>query len=112
MAEKKQEKIQENKEDLFDILTDEDNADTIVLFDENNKQVEFEQIAVIPFDNNLFAILKPITEMEGVGADEAIVFRLEKDEKNESSVLVAEENEKTAEAVFEEYYKLFDEDAE
>ena len=71
-----EEKKQEEKEavDIVDILLDEDNEDPITLYDENDKAVKFDQVAVIPLNNNLYAILKPIDEMEGVADDEAIVF--------------------------------------
>ena len=55
-------------------LFDENNTDSIVLFDENGESVEFEQIAVVPYKGNVYAILKPVREMEGIAEDEALVF--------------------------------------
>ena len=65
---------------LIDTILDPDNESVITLVNENNEQIQFDQIAVIPFENELYAILKPITYIEGVGADEALVFRLNVEE--------------------------------
>ncbi len=90
-------------------LLDENDLGTIVLYDENDKEVEFEQIAIIPYENEVYAILKPVKEMEGVADDEAIVFLLDADEESED-VLSVVEDDAIIDAVFDAYYKLLDED--
>ena len=50
---------------LLDVLLDEDNDDPITVYDENDKPVRFDQVAIIPFKEKLYAILKPIDEMDG-----------------------------------------------
>lgn len=90
-------------------LLDENDLGTIVLYDENDKEVEFEQIAIIPYENEVYAILKPVKEMEGVADDEAIVFLLDADEDSED-VLSVVEDDAIIDAVFDAYYKLLDED--
>ena len=92
--------------DILDILLDEDNEDPITLYDENDKAVRFDQVAIIPMDNKLYAILKPIDEVEGVADDEAIVFYV--NEEGEEPILEVETDEPTAILVFDEYYKLLD----
>lgn len=92
-------------------LLDENDLGTIVLFDENDKEVEFEQIAIIPYDNEVYAILKPVEEMEGVADDEAIVFLLDADEESDE-VLSVVEDDAIIDAVFDAYYKLLDENDE
>lgn len=92
--------------DLLDVLLDEDNEDPITLYDENNKAYKFDQVAVIPLDEKLYAILKPIDELEGVADDEAIVFAVN-DNDGETSLIV-EIDESIAMRVFDEYYKLID----
>ena len=57
-------------------ILDEDNESPVELFDDKGKSILFDQIAVIPFNNRLYAILKPITKIEGVGDDEALVFEI------------------------------------
>ena len=93
--------------DILDVLLDEDNEDPITLYDENNKSYKFDQVAVIPLDNKLYAILKPIDQMEGVADDEAIVFAINETDDGESSLIV-EIDESIAMRVFDEYYKLLD----
>ncbi len=90
-------------------LLDENDLGTIVLYDENDKEVEFEQIAIIPYNNEVYAILKPLEEMEGVADDEAIVFLLDADEETDE-VLSVVEDENIIDAVFDAYYKLLDEE--
>ena len=101
--------MEEEKKDLsiLDILLDEDNEDPITLYDENNKEIKFDQAAIIPMDEKIYAIMKPIEEIEGVADDEAIVFVVNQTEDGED-VLELETDEPTAIKVFDEYYKLLD----
>ena len=92
-------------------LLDENDLGKIVLYDENDKEVEFEQIAIIPYQNEVYAILKPVEKMEGVADDEAIVFLLDADEESDE-VLSVVEDDAVIDAVFDAYYKLLDEDNE
>ena len=94
--------------DLLDILLDENNDEPISLFDEDDREVKFEQVAVIPDNDKIYAILKPIDELEGVADDEAIVFLADYDEDG-NTVLVVEKDEDTAIRVFYKYYQLLDE---
>lgn len=87
-------------------LLDEENSDNITLYDEEGNELEFEQIAIIPLGDALYAILKPVVLMEGMADDEALVFLI--DEEEEMVSLVADEE--IGAAVFEEYYKLFDDE--
>ncbi|MBR4271016.1 MAG: DUF1292 domain-containing protein [Clostridia bacterium] len=90
-------------------LLDKDNNDPITLYDENEKPVEFEQIAIIPLKDKLYAILKPLHQMDGVADDEAIVFSFEEDDNSEDQLLVMEESDAIIDEVFEIYNKLLDE---
>ena len=94
--------------DILDILLDEENEEPITLYNENDKAIRFDQIAIIPMEEKLFAILKPIDEMEEVAEDEAIVFRVDEKESGESE-LVIETDEALAMRVFDEFYRLLDE---
>jgi len=60
----------------IEMLLDEKNDDNIKLYDENNKETEFEQIAIIPLEDKVYAILKPVTNIEGIEEDEALVFAI------------------------------------
>lgn len=97
----------EQEIDLLDILLDEDNEEPITLYDENSKAIKFDQVAIIPLDDRLFAILKPIDEIPGVADDEAIVFSINENDNGETTLIV-ETDESLAMRVFDEYYKLLD----
>lgn len=94
--------------DILDILLDEDNEDPVTLYDEADKAYKFDQVAIIPLDNKLYAILKPLDDIPGVADDEAIVFAINEKEAGESSLII-ETDESIAMRVFDEYYKLLDE---
>lgn len=70
-----------NKEySVVDMLLDPDNESPISLVNDNGMEILFDQIAVIPYKEKLYAILKPITKIDGVGDDEALVFEINIDE--------------------------------
>lgn len=93
--------------DILDILLDEENRAPIVLVDGNGEEIAFEQIAVIPYDEKLYCVLKPIDHMDAVNDDEAIVFYVDERE-GEEPTLIVETDELKAMDVFEEYYNLLD----
>lgn len=93
--------------DLLDVLLDPDNKAPLYMRDGNGRQLAFEQVAVIPRGSELYCILKPLDRLAGVADDEAIVFRVAKD--GGKDILVVEDDEEAAIAVFDEYAKMFDE---
>ena len=88
----------------IDMLLDENNNDNIKLFNENNEEIEFEQIALVPIDGKTYAILKPAAVMEGVAEDEALVFVI--DEVDGEECLVIVEDDKLIDRVFADYYEM------
>ena len=94
---------------IVDVLLDADNHDPIVLEDDTGRELTFEQVAVIPYEKDgelrLYCILHPITPIEGIGEDEAVVFVCDCTEDGEDIIRV-EEDEATAVAIFDEYYRL------
>ena len=98
------------KVDLVDVLLDETNTAPIYMYDENGKELKFEQVAVLPYKGEeLYCILKPITKIEGIGDDEAIVFKVDFAEDGEA-ILKVETDEQIAIEVFDQYYKLHEEE--
>ena len=93
---------------VIDILLDEDNDDNIILYDENDELNEFEQVALVPLNGKVYAILKPVNCMENVAEDEAVVFCIEEFEGE--YMLIPEEDDEIGEAVFNEYYSLLEEE--
>ena len=49
--------MEEKTVNAIDALFDENNTDNIVLYNEKEEPVEFEQIAIIPIEENVYAIL-------------------------------------------------------
>ena len=88
----------------IDMLLDENNTDPIVLYNGNNEEISFEQIALVPIDGQVHAILKPLGDFESVGEDEALVFTIAVEDG--VAVLVIEDRDEIIDAVFEEYYAM------
>ena len=57
-------------------ILDENNLDNVVLYDTDNNPIEFEQVALIPLERTgkLYAIMIPVTPMEGVNPGEGVLF--------------------------------------
>ena len=60
---------------VIDQLLDENNNDNIILYDGDDNPIEFMQVAIIPLKDDTYAILKPISHIDGVEDDEVIVFK-------------------------------------
>ena len=89
----------------IDALFDENNNDAIILMNEKGEEIAFEQIAIIPISDKVYALLKPIEPMEGVGEDEGLVFSVEQNEEGlDYLALVIEED--IIDAVFTVYEAL------
>ena len=95
------------EKDPIEALLDPQNTENIILYDENDKAVEFEQIALIPLNNSVYCILKPVETMEDVAEDEAVVFELVDDAEN-GDVLNIVMEEEVAQQVFDEYKKMIE----
>ena len=97
------------EEDIIDILLDEENKDPIVLTDDKGRKLAFEQVAVIPYEQKLYCVLKPLDHIDGVADDEAVVFYVDEGEnEDDDPVLRIEDDELKAIDVFMEYYDLLD----
>ena len=90
--------------DPIDMLLDENNSEPIVLYNEKDEPVAFEQIALIVLQGDPYAILKPVGEYQGVAEDEALVFTIR--EIDGEDCLVVEEDDAIIDAVFEDYYRM------
>ena len=94
---------------VIDIILDEDDNQNVFIKDEKGIDFEFEQVALIPLDEdqeNMYVILHPVTKIDGVEDDEALVFVIKEDEDESSIELV--KDEKIIKRVFDEYYDLLD----
>ena len=107
------EELNEEVKNPIDCLFDEDNTDPIELYNEKGEKMSFEQIALIPLEERIFAILKPMEKTDGVGEDEALVFEVvepENEEDEEYLNLIADID--IIDKVFDVYNKLMDEEDE
>ena len=82
----------------IEMLLDEENTENIVLYDENNKETEFEQIAIIPIEDKIYAILAQ------VGEEALSIFAVETIDDEDCIVLV--EDDEIIEKVWDEYTEL------
>lgn len=87
---------------VIDILLDENNHDNIFLYDNEDNEYEFEQVALIPLDDKIYVILRPL-DMEGVKEDEAFVFEL----KPLDEEIICIDDDEIINLVFSRYYELF-----
>ena len=95
-----------NYEKFVDKLFDEGYTDNIFIKDSDGKEIEFEQVAVVDFEENYYALLYPVTEVEGVSEDEALAFLI--DEENDCLVFV--EDERVIDGVNDSYIAMLDEE--
>lgn len=100
------------REDLLDIILDEDNQDPILMMDQRGKQLAFEQVAIIPYEQDgekvLYVILKPLDKINGIEDDQAVVFLVDQDSSG-NTFLRVEDDEAIAIDVFCKYYDLLSE---
>ncbi len=87
---------------VVDMLLDPDNESPITCVSEDGELVKLDQIAIIPLKDKLYAILKPITKVEGVADNEALVFNVDIEEDTIAIV----NDFKLIDKVFEVYYDL------
>lgn len=87
-----------------DLLLDPDNYDNIVLYNDKDEPVEFEQYAIIPIDGKTYVILSPVEKLEGMDEDEAFAFEIIFGEEN-SLMLV--EDQTLIDEIFNRYKNLY-----
>lgn len=90
-------------DELFD-----DDDDIVTLLSANGEEIDFVEVAGIAYRGNFYAILQPVELLDGMEDDEALVFRVTRGKDGEDSFSIVLEDG-VIDAVFEEYYKLLDE---
>jgi len=100
---------EEKKLNPIEQILDENNVENIILYNEKDEPFEFEQIAIIPLEEDgkqdLYAILLPVTPLAGISEDEAVVFEVN---ERENLIRVCED-ESIIDRVLTEYERLLDE---
>lgn len=107
---KNKDKPNDSSVDALDKLLDKDNDDNVILYNEKDEAVEFEQVALIVYKKKAYAILHPVEgEKHGIDDDEALVFEIQKDRDGDSRFVLVED-EAIIDAVFKRYDKMYDEE--
>ena len=86
----------------------ESQDDIVTLTGENGQDIDFVEIAGIVHKGNYYAILQPVELLDGMGEDEALVFKVTTD-KNGEDTFDIELDDDVIDAVFKEYNRLYDE---
>lgn len=89
-------------------ILDENNQENVILYDDKNNPVEFSQVAVIPLNEKIYVILKPVNQIPDLHEDEALVFGIEEIEDEDCLVLI--DDEEIIIKVFDVYYDLLREE--
>lgn len=93
----------------IDALFDPNNNEPIVLYNDKDEPVVFEQIAVIGMKGKNYAILQPVDRSGlDIDEDEAFAFEIVEDEENGDS-LVLVEDDALIDEVFDHYRDLYKE---
>ena len=93
---------------IGDIILNEECDDNIILYGDDGKEYEFEQVATIALQENgsVYCLLHPVKPMEGMDPDAAIVMSLSEDLDTGDDVLLMVDDEEILDKVWDEYYKL------
>ena len=94
-----------NYEKYVDRLFDENNDEKIYVKDNDGREIEFEQVAVVDFEEGYYAVLQPVTPIEGVSEDEVLVFFI--DEENDCLTYV--EDDRVIDGVNDELLAMLEE---
>jgi len=102
-----EENEEEEKKDILDILLDDENKDPIPLVSKTGEVITFEQVAVIPYGEKIYCVLKPLDKLDYIADDEAVVFFVDFDDDG-APILMVEVDELKAIDVFKKYYAMLD----
>ena len=86
----------------------QDDDSIITLTSATGEEVDFVEIAGIALKGNFYLILQPVELLEGMGEDEALVFKVTQGRDGEEHFDI-ELDDDIIDAVFEEYNRLLDE---
>ena len=90
---------------IFDILYDDNDDGNIVLTDESGEEIEFEQVAIFTIDDEDYAMLHPVTEIEGLDNDVVMLFHMDK----KNNRFPAVEDQSILDEAYRLYLELFEE---
>ena len=94
--------------DYIEEAVDMEEDSIVTLTSADGQEIDFVEIAGIALRGNFYAILQPVELLEGMGEDEALVFKVTQDRDGEDHFNIELDDEIISE-VFDEYYRLLDE---
>ena len=94
--------------DYIEEAVDLEEDSIVTLTSADGQEIDFVEIAGIALRGNFYVILQPVELLEGMGEDEALVFKVTQDRDGEDHFNIELDDEIIGE-VFEEYYRLLDE---
>lgn len=80
----------------------------VTLLSANGEEIDFIEIAGIAYNGNFYAILQPVELLDGMGEDEAMVFKVTRNEDGDDSFTI-ELDDAVIDGVFEIYTQLYNE---
>ncbi|MBQ2893964.1 MAG: DUF1292 domain-containing protein [Clostridia bacterium] len=94
--------------DYIEQPVDMEEDSIVTLTSADGQEIDFVEIAGIALRGNFYVILQPVELLEGMGEDEALVFKVTQDRDGEDHFNIELDDEIISE-VFDEYYRLLDE---
>lgn len=86
----------------------EEDDNIIILLDENNIEREFEHIANVEYNNQLYIVLEPVELFDGMEDGDVVIYKLNISDGDKDEFIPIED-EKELQAVFDEFMKLVEE---
>ncbi|HEY8389833.1 MAG TPA: DUF1292 domain-containing protein [Clostridia bacterium] len=102
--------MSEEKKDFVVDLLPEDSGEIITLYDEEENEVPFYQIACIEHNNDFYAMLQPVEEVEGIEEDEVIVLKMLEAKDEEDDIFEPVTDEELLDKIYEAYIKAVEEE--
>ena len=90
-------------ESIVEKLFDENNDDIIELEEENGQKIKFEQIAVVAYESEYYAILHPLELKD----EEVVIFKLVEDDEDSMDLIT---DEQLAKKILEVYAEDVDDE--
>lgn len=88
---------------IVDRILDENDNSPIIVKDQNGNDVSMEQIAVIPYNGEIYSIMAPTELIDKGDPDIAIVFKVE------GNKIKSVEDNNLIDVIFELYDRLYEE---
>ena len=88
----------------------EELENVVTLTNSKGENIDFIECAAVSLPHGFYSILKPLNKIEGIGEDEAIVFKVIVDPKENTHSYELIIDEEILQEVFDEYNKLCDEE--